>query len=272
MYGETSFAADPALAPLRELPRVVSMQDAVPLISIVIPVHNESGNVVALLEEVAAAFAGRLDFEAVVVDDCSADDTRQLLDAQRARWRWLRVLHHQRNAGQSTALLNGARAARGRWIGTLDGDGQNDPADLLRMVAELTQRDDPELKLLQGWRWQRQDTGLKRLSSKIANAVRGGLLADQARDSGCGIRVIDRELLLRLPYFDHMHRFIPALVAQAGWKLDNVAVNHRPRQAGQSHYGLWDRLWVGIVDLLGVAWLGRRSRPVLCIEKPRGRV
>lgn len=254
----------------QESGRVVAVRESTPLLSVVIPVHNEAGNIAGLLDEVAAALDGRDDFEVIVVDDLSQDATREVLDALRPRWRWLRVMHHQRNAGQSAALISGARAARGRWVGTLDGDGQNDPADLPRMLAELARRDDPELKLLQGWRQQRQDTGFKRLSSKLANLVRGALLADHARDSGCGIRMIERSLLIGLPHFDHMHRFIPALVAQSGWKLDNFAVNHRARAAGQSHYGLWDRLWVGIVDLIGVAWLGRRARPVRCIEAHRG--
>jgi len=229
-------------------------------ISVVVPAHNESGNLPGLIEEISAAFAGRRDYEIVIVDDASSDDSAAVLSALQTRVPELRVLRHVRNAGQSTALINGVRAARGQWIGTLDGDAQNVPADLPRLLAEIERRADPELKLIQGWRVDRRDTGFKRLSSKIANAVRGGLLRDSTPDSGCGIRVVERRALLNVPAFDHMHRFIPALIRQSGWKVDSMAVSHRPRGAGVSHYGLWNRLWVGIVDLFGVAWLGRRTR------------
>lgn len=233
---------------------------ACPTISIVIPAHNEAGNLPGLIDEVVAAFAGRRDYEIVVVDDASSDHSVAMLSQLQQRLPQLRVLRHVRNAGQSTALINGVRHARGVWIGTLDGDAQNDPADLPRLLAEIERRGDPALKLIQGWRVSRRDSGIKRLSSKIANAVRGGLLRDATPDSGCGIRVVERAALLQVPAFDHMHRFIPALIRQGGWNVDSLPVNHRPRGAGASHYGTWNRLWVGIVDLFGVAWLGRRTR------------
>lgn len=233
---------------------------ACPTISVVIPAHNESGNLPGLIQEIVAAFDGRLDYEIVVVDDASSDDTAAVLAGLQQRMSQLRVLRHVRNAGQSAALINGVRHARGTWIGTLDGDAQNDPADLPRMLAEIERRADPALKLVQGWRVTRRDSSIKRLSSRVANAVRDGVLGDATPDSGCGIRVVERAALLKVPAFNHMHRFIPALIRQGGWKVDSLAVNHRPRGAGHSHYGTWNRLWVGIIDLFGVAWLGRRTR------------
>ncbi len=229
-------------------------------LSIVIPAHNEAGNLPGLIDEVVAAFAGRRDYEIVVVDDASSDDSPRVLGGMQQRFPQLRVLRHERNAGQSAALINGVRHARGQWIGTLDGDAQNDPADLPRLLAEIERRDDPTLKLIQGWRTARRDSAIKRASSRIANAARGGLLRDATPDSGCGIRVVERVALLNAPAFDHMHRFIPALIRQGGWKVDSLPVNHRQRGVGSSHYGTWNRLWVGIVDLFGVAWLGRRVR------------
>jgi dolichol-phosphate mannosyltransferase len=244
-------ARDTAAPPMTTIP---------PLLSVVIPAHNEADNLPILLREVATALEGRVHYEVIVVDDASDDATAVVLAAERAARPPLRVLRHARNSGQSTALINGVRAARGHYIATLDGDGQNDPADLPALLAQLRDATNPRLKLVQGWRRDRRDTPLKRLSSRIANGIRGRLLGDGTPDSGCGIRVVERSVMLTLPAFDHMHRFIPALVRQAGWEVASRAVNHRPRGAGQSHYGLWNRLWVGIVDLLGVAWLGLRSK------------
>ena len=229
-------------------------------LSVVIPAHNEADNLPGLVDEVVRAFAAAPEIEIIVVDDASSDGTPALLTTLQSRVSQLRVLRHVRRAGQSAALMNGVRAARAPWIGTLDGDGQNDPADLLRLLAHARRGGDPALKLVQGWRTGRRDSFVKRVSSRIANAVRGRLLGDATPDSGCGIRVVEREALLRLPAFDHMHRFIPALIRQQGWQVESLPVNHRPRGAGSSHYGVWDRLWVGIVDLVGVAWLGRRTR------------
>jgi dolichol-phosphate mannosyltransferase len=193
-------------------------------LSIVVPAHNEAGNLPGLIDEIVAAFAGRRDYEILIVDDCSSDDTGLLLARLQQRLPQLRVLRHARNAGQSTALINGVRAARGRWVGTLDGDAQNDPADLPRLLAEIERRDDPALKLIQGWRVSRRDSGLKRLSSKIANAVRSTMLGDATPDSGCGIRVVERAALLRAPAFNHMHRFIPALKGHGRLFLDSITM------------------------------------------------
>ena len=229
-------------------------------LSVVIPAHNEVDSLPGLIDEIVLAFAASPDIEIVVVDDASSDGTPALLTTLQSRVSQLRVLRHVRRAGQSAALMNGVRAARAPWIGTLDGDGQNDPADLPRLLAHARRGGDPALKLVQGWRTGRCDSFVKRVSSKVANAVRASLLRDATPDSGCGIRVVEREALLQVPAFDHMHRFIPALIRQQGWEVESLPVSHRPRAAGNSHYGVWDRLWVGIVDLIGVAWLGRRTR------------
>lgn len=230
-----------------------------PELSVVVPVFNERDNVIPLLGEIAAALRGRLDFEIVYVDDASRDDTLAVLRAARTEFPELRVLHHVRQCGQSIAVWNGVRAARGRWVATLDGDGQNDPADIPRL---LTARDRaaPTVKLFAGWRTTRRDSFSKRLSSKIANGVRARMLGDATPDTGCGLKLFERETFLLLPCFDHMHRFLPALVKRAGGRCESVPVSHRPRTRGVSKYGVWDRLWVGIADLRGVAWLMRRAR------------
>ena len=219
------------------------------------PVRDEEDNIDTLLAEIAAALAGR-SFEVVYVDDGSADGTPARLAAARARMPGLRVLRHRRSAGQSAALVTGIRAARGTWIATLDGDGQNDPADIPALLARAEAADSPAL--VAGWRARRRDTALKRLSSRLANAVRGALLGDRTPDTGCGLKVFRRETFLRLPPFDHMHRFLPALVRRDGGTVVNQRVNHRPRAAGRSKYGVMNRLFVGIVDLFGVMWLQRR--------------
>ncbi|MBS1212311.1 MAG: glycosyl transferase, group 2 family protein [Proteobacteria bacterium] len=230
-------------------------------LSVVVPVHNEVDNLEPLLEEITRALSGVGEYEIVYVDDGSTDSTRQKLMDLRERFPRLRVLCHRMGCGQSTALLTGVRAAKAPIVATLDGDGQNDPADiphLLTALAEL-QREQP-LAMVAGYRRRRKDTGWRRFSSRVANTVRGGLLQDHTPDTGCGLKVFSRDLFLQLPYFDHMHRFLPALVQRAGGKVVSVEVNHRPRLAGQSKYGTWHRLWVGIVDLIGVMWLQRRAR------------
>jgi dolichol-phosphate mannosyltransferase len=232
-----------------------------PLLSVVVPVHNEVDNVVALLEEIHAALEGRTEFEVVFVDDASSDDTPRVLVEQAQRFARLRVLRHLRNSGQSTAIATGVRAARGRLVATLDGDGQNDPADIPALLERWrAEAGDASPLLLAGWRATRNDTWLRRLSSRIANGVRSRLLGDGTPDTGCGLKLFARETFLLLPYFDHMHRFLPALVRRHGGRVISVPVGHRPRMRGQSHYGVWNRLWVGIVDLGGVMWLRRRTR------------
>lgn len=237
-------------------------------LSVVVPVHNERDNVAPLIAEIVAALRGRIDFEIVYIDDLSVDDTLAVLAAEQLRVPELRVIRHLSQCGQSTAVRNGVRAARGSWIATLDGDGQNDPADIPKLLAERASAR-PEVRLFAGWRVKRNDDALKRISSKVANAVRSRILRDATPDTGCGIKLFDRAVFLDLPYFDHMHRYLPALMQRAGYRTLSVPVGHRPRSSGVSKYGMWNRLWVGIVDLRGVAWLIRRSRRSIVEELPR---
>jgi dolichol-phosphate mannosyltransferase len=232
---------------------------ATPQLSVVVPVHNEEDNVAPLVGEIVAALRGLVDFEIVYVDDTSKDATLQRLQALQATVPELRVIRHLSNAGQSTAVRNGVKAARAPWIATLDGDGQNDPADIPKLLA---QRDAAasDIKLFAGWRVNRQDSGSKRWASKWANAIRARMLRDDTPDTGCGIKLFEREAFLDLPYFDHMHRYLPALMQRAGWKTVSVPVNHRHRTAGVSKYNNLNRALVGIRDLRGVAWLIVRSR------------
>ena len=229
-------------------------------LSVVVPVHNERDNVTPLVREIEAALAPLpLAFEIVYVDDHSRDDTLAQLRALKAAHPRLRVLHHRTQSGQSTALRTGIKAARGRWIATLDGDGQNDPADIPKLLA-ARDAGSPKIKLYAGWRVQRRDSGSKRWASRIANAIRSRLLRDETPDTGCGIKLFERAVFLDLPYFDHMHRYLPALVKRAGWQSLSVPVNHRERTAGQSKYNNLQRAWVGLKDLRGVAWLIQRSK------------
>jgi dolichol-phosphate mannosyltransferase len=230
-------------------------------LSVVIPVLNEAGNIEPLLTEVIAALEGKFDFEVVYVDDGSDDATPDELSAARRRHPQLRVVTHRRTCGQSTALRSGVIAARGDWIATLDGDGQNDPADIPNLLAVAHQAAAAgQMLLVAGYRKRRQDSNVKRVSSRVANAVRSRLLGDATPDTGCGLKVFARADFLALPYFDHMHRFLPALMQRAGGRVTSVEVNHRHRQRGASKYGTLDRLAVGVVDLLGVMWLQRRAR------------
>ena len=232
-------------------------------LSVVVPVRDEADNIVPLVEEIHAALDGIADFEVIYVDDASGDGTDQRLAQAAERYARLRVLHLRRWCGQSTALAVGVRAARHPWIATLDGDGQNDPADIPKLLERVAAgRRPPALALVIGWRTQRHDSRLRKMSSRVANAVRGRLLADRTPDTGCGLKVFPREAFLRLPFFDHLHRFLPALFVREGAQVLSVPVRHRPRRSGRSKYGVRNRLWVGIVDLFGVMWLGRRmTRP-----------
>jgi len=230
-----------------------------PALSVVVPVFNERDNVTPLIDEITAALRGRIDFEIVYVDDHSRDDTLAVLQGLKARVPELRVLQHVQQSGQSTAIRTGVKAARGAWIATLDGDGQNDPADIPRLIAA---RDggEAQTKLYAGWRVDRRDSGSKRWASKWANAIRSRMLRDETPDTGCGIKLFEREAFLDLPYFDHMHRYLPALMQRAGWKTISVPVNHRHRTAGVSKYNNLNRALVGISDLRGVAWLIKRGK------------
>lgn len=229
-------------------------------VSVVVPVHNEKENLAPLVEEIVREMAAIGEYEIIYVDDGSDDGTTESLRMLAERIPELRILRHTRCCGQSTALRTGILAARGSYIATLDGDGQNDPADIPRLLAALERLTDANGRgMVAGHRRRRRDTGWRRFSSKVANAVRGTLLKDHTPDTGCGLKVFPRDLFLELPYFDHMHRFLPALVRRAGASVISVEVNHRPRLRGTSKYGTWHRLWVGIVDLVGVMWLKRRA-------------
>lgn len=229
-------------------------------LSVVVPVHNEADNIESLIGEIEQALK-TIQYEIIYIDDGSQDDTLQrLIHAQKSHPR-LRVLRHLNCCGQSTSILTGVRAARAPWVATLDGDGQNDPANIPALMAQLQAPDRVQgLAMVAGWRQKRQDTPWRRFSSRLANAVRSALLNDATPDTGCGLKVFSREVFLTLPYFDHMHRFLPALVQRAGGKVVSVEVNHRPRTQGQSKYGTWNRLWVGIVDMFGLMWLQRRAK------------
>jgi dolichol-phosphate mannosyltransferase len=243
----------------------IDTRDYAGQVSVVVPVRNEADNIIPLIEEIHACLQGKADFEVLYVDDGSTDATPQRLAEACARFPRLRVIRHRQSCGQSTALATAVRAARHPWIATLDGDCQNDPADIPALLAAVSpgQRG-TGLALVMGWRRQRNDSALRRLSSRIANGVRSRLLGDATPDTGCGLKVFSRELFLRLPFFDHMHRFLPALVQREGAKVVSVPVSHRARTRGRSKYGVHNRLWVGIVDMFGVMWLNRRMlHPVI---------
>ena len=240
---------------------------SVPDLSVVIPVHDEQDNVGPLAYDIDAALAGVLQYEVIFVDDASTDSSfPRLVGLSRDHPR-IRVLRHAQRCGQSTALRTGVTHARAALVATLDGDGQNDPADIPNLLATLATADmDVSRTLVAGHRVNRRDSRLVRLSSRLANAIRSSILRDGTPDTGCGLKVFGRSLFLELPYFDHMHRFLPALVRRAGGRVISVPVNHRPRLTGRSHYGVRNRLWTGIVDLVGVMWLTRRAKVVTVTE------
>lgn len=228
--------------------------------SVVVPVMNEEGNAASLAREIAAVLDGR-SYEMIFVDDASRDDTRAELAALKAELPALRVLGHRKNAGQSRAVRSGVLAARAPVIGTLDGDGQNDPADLPKLLAKITRAEaPPNLGMVAGNRTKRQDNWSKRAASQIANSIRRAALKDNAIDSGSGVKVFKREAFLRLPYFDHMHRFMAALMLREGYAVEFLPVNHRQRSAGRSKYTNLGRLAANMTDLWGVMWLRSRAR------------
>jgi len=234
------------------------MADIKPDISVVVPVFDEEGAAPELAREIAAAFAGR-SFEIVFVDDRSRDATRAALMALKPTIPQLRVLTHTANSGQSRSIRTGILAARGDIILTLDGDGQNDPADGPQLVDALLAGPD-DLVLVGGERVKRQDSQAKKIASKFGNGVRKALLKDTANDTGCGLKAFRREAFLRLPYFDHIHRYLPALMMREGYRVEFRPVNHRHRQMGVSKYTNLGRLWASLSDLLGVMWLRSRAR------------
>ena len=237
-------------------------------VSVVVPVCNEQDNVLPLATEIHEALAGRYRHETIFVDDGSTDGTAEAVRAaRRDRMPEIRLIRHSVRSGQSAAVATGVREARAPWIATLDGDGQNDPADIPSLLEAARTATSPRLRLVMGNRTTRRDTWLRRLSSRVANGVRGWMLKDGTPDTGCGIKVFDRAVFMDMPRFNHMHRFMPALYQREGCEVVSVPVNHRERTRGQSKYGLHNRLWVGIVDLFGVMWLIRRASPRIRIDE-----
>jgi glycosyltransferase involved in cell wall biosynthesis len=238
-----------------------------PDVSVVVPVRNEAGNIAPLVGEIARALDGR-DFEIVYVNDGSSDGTEAELARLMAVHPFLRQIRHARSCGQSAAVTTGVAAAHAPVVVTLDGDGQNDPAFIPKLLAAL-EGGEPRIGLVAGQRVGRKATGFKKLQSRIANGVRAALLRDGTRDTGCGLKAFRRELFLRLPYFDGLHRYLPALIRREGYDIAYVDVVDRERRHGTSNYGMWDRLWVGILDLIGVWWLIRRRKiPQISEVKP----
>lgn len=235
--------------------------------SVVVPVCNEAENVEPLAREIDAALNSR-SYEMIFVDDGSTDDTVAILTKLKASLPALRVLRHSFRSGQSAAVASGVRAARAPWIATLDGDGQNDPADIPKLIEA---RDSPQglgVHLFMGNRTaSRKDTAYRRLQSRVANGVRSGLLGDGTPDTGCGIKLFSRDVFMDLPRFDHMHRFLPALFQRQGSRVISVPVSHRERMRGTSKYGMLNRLWVGIVDIVGVMWLRKRYKSGLLVRE-----
>ncbi len=232
-----------------------------PELAVIIPVRNEAENIAPLVAEIRAALTGRMPFEIVYVDDGSTDDTVARIRALQASVPELRLVRHRASCGQSAAVRTGVRAARSTWIATLDGDGQNDPADIPGLWDMATgPAAPPRLGLVAGRRTKRRDVWAKRWASRIANGVRSRLLGDDTPDTGCGLKLFRRDDFLDLPGFDHMHRFLPALFIRRGQQVVSVPVNHRPRTRGTSNYGNLDRLLVSFGDLVGVMWLMRRGK------------
>jgi dolichol-phosphate mannosyltransferase len=228
-------------------------------LAVVIPVRNEAPNIAPLVAEIRAALDGGVDYEIIYVDDGSTDGTVAAVEQSQRDFTRLRLVRHRARAGQSAAIRSGVKAAAAPWIATLDGDGQNDPADIPRLWAMARQAPKAPPLLIAGRRAKRRDSAVKRVSSRVANGIRARLLGDDTPDTGCGLKLFPRALYLDLPFFDHQHRFLPALVLREGGRVVSVAVNHRPRERGASNYGTLDRLWVGIADLGGVMWLKRRA-------------
>jgi len=237
-------------------------------LSVVIPVQNEEENVRMLIDEVRQALDGVLNYELIYVNDGSTDATLEILEQYRSGFSLLKIFSHEKGVGQSTAVQTGVKHAGSPVIATLDGDGQNDPADIPALFQVLIENSATGVVLVNGYRKKRKDTFIKRMSSRFANGIRRWLLDDDTPDTGCGLKVFSRDAYLDIPFFDHLHRFLPAMMINGGGRVMSVEVNHRERQLGSSHYGFFDRLWVGIFDILGVIWLkARTTHPVVIEDK-----
>jgi dolichol-phosphate mannosyltransferase len=238
-------------------------------VSIVVPVRNEAGNLAPLIAEIAAALDGRWVYEIIYVDDGSTDATAERLAEIMKQRGNLRQIRHATSSGQSAAVRSGVRAARGAIVATLDGDGQNNPQFLPDLIAAIENGGD-RVGLAAGQRVGRKDSGFKKIQSRIANGVRSGILRDGTRDTGCGLKAFRREIFLMMPYFDGLHRFLPALMRREGYEIAYVDVIDRPRRSGVSNYGFFDRLWIGIMDIAGVWWLIRRKKPTPVVTEVQG--
>lgn len=247
------------------MPVDATPQIATLTLSVVVPVRNEAGNVAPLVAEIVNALQGRV-FEIVYVNDGSTDATEQELRRLMAQHPYLRQIRHQQSCGQSAAVRTGVAMAQAPIVATLDGDGQNDPAFIPKLIAVL-EAGAPRIGLVAGQRVGRKASGFKKLQSRIANGVRNAVLKDGTRDTGCGLKAFRRDVFLALPYFDGLHRFLPALVRREGFDIGYFDVIDRPRAHGVSNYGFWDRLWIGILDLAGVWWLVRRKKRVSKAEE-----
>jgi len=237
---------------------------------VLVPIYNEADNITPLINEIIDVLEGNLNYELIYVDDGSTDGSWEILQQIARRFEKLRIIRHRRSYGQSVAILTGVKIAQSPWIVTLDGDGQNDPADILRLFACSQEPNrPPHLQMVAGIRRIRQDSQIKRLASRIANWLRRRLLHDATNDTGCGLKLFARQAFLELPHFNHIHRFLHALILRNGGQVLSLEVNHRPRQRGQSKYGIFDRLGVGIMDLLGVMWLQRRACIAEIVEEPQ---
>jgi dolichol-phosphate mannosyltransferase len=234
--------------------------DTAVAVSIIVPVRNEAENIAPVIEEIAAALDGRWRYEIIYVNDGSTDATAERLASVMRRRKNVRQLRHDRSTGQSAAIRSGVRGARGSVVATLDGDGQNNPAFLPELISAI-ETGGERVGLAAGQRVGRKDTGFKKIQSRAANAIRSTILHDGTRDTGCGLKAFRREIFLMMPYFDGLHRFLPALMQREGFDVVYVDVIDRPRRSGVSNYGFFDRLWIGILDLAGVWWLIRRKKP-----------
>jgi dolichol-phosphate mannosyltransferase len=230
-------------------------------ISIVIPAYNEAENIGPLISEIVHINL-EYPFEIIIVDDASSDDTYANVVSMKQEVQELRIIQHKNTSGQSASIATGIEYATGELIVTMDGDGQNNPADIPNMVAALINSKNTKLCMVAGFRKKRDDSSWRIISSKIANSVRSFFLRDQTPDTGCGLKVFYRSAFIKLPFFDHMHRFLPALIQMRGGEVISLEVTHRARMRGISKYGTLDRLWVGIIDIIGVSWLRLRSKRV----------
>ena len=231
-------------------------------LSVVIPVFNEAESIASLINEIEQSLKD-INYEIIIVDDCSSDNTMSALNQARSNNARIRIIKHDKNYGQSFAVRSGVKCAKSTWIATLDGDGQNDPSDIPRLFDSLIEKSGNNNNILiAGYRYKRKDSWLKRMSSKYANKVRSIILRDEVPDTGCGLKLFSRDHFLDLPSFNHMHRYIPALYISRGGVVYSLEVNHRHREKGQSKYGFNNRFWVGITDLIGVKWLQRRSKKI----------